>query len=66
MNDKDILKHLALELLIFCVKGTLAMAAFLGGICCVGWIGEVLSGLLSFETLFVTFLALVFYLIVRR
>ena len=55
-----------IDLLIDVLKFVVGIALILEGICCVGWIGEVLSGLLSFETLFVTFLALVFYLIVRR
>lgn len=57
---------LLIDLLIDALKFAVGITLILGGISCVGWIGEVLSDLLSFETLFVTFLALVFYLIVRR
>ena len=57
---------LLIDLLIDELKFVVGIVLILGGIWCVGWIGEVLSGLLSFETLFVAFLALVFYLIVRR
>jgi hypothetical protein len=62
----NIFVNMLIDLLIDVLKIAGVIALILGGIWCVGWIVEVLSGLLSFETLFVAFLALVFYLIVRR
>lgn len=57
---------LLIDLLIDVLKIVGMITLIFGGLWVAGWIGEVLSGQLSFEMLFMAFLALVFYLIVRR
>ena len=59
MNDKDILKYLALELLIFCGKVILAMAALLGGIWLIGWIVELAAEYVPFSITLIAGVALI-------
>ena len=42
MNDKDILKSLALELLIYAAEVVLAIVILLGGLWVLGWIAELI------------------------
>ncbi len=58
MNNKDILKYLAQELLFFGGKVVLAMAALLAGIWLVGWIVELVATYIPVWVLFGSFLVL--------
>ena len=48
MNDKDILKYLALQLLIYAVQVVLAMVILLGGLWLLGWTVELIAEYVPF------------------
>ena len=48
MNDKDILKYLALQLLIYAVQVVLAMVILLGGLWIIGWTVELIAEYIPF------------------
>ena len=48
MNDKDILKYLALQLLEYAVEVVLAMVILLGGLWIIGWTVELIAEYVPF------------------
>ena len=63
MNDKDILKYLALQLLIYAVQVVLAIVILFGGLWVLGWIAELIIEYVPFPiTLIVSVVLIVLML----
>ena len=59
MNDKDILKHLALQLLIYAVQVVLAMVILLSGLWIIGWTVELIAEYIPFPITVIAGVALI-------